>query len=249
MARLSFRDRFFTAPVARAMMSPVGIVLFGAATAVGIVAGAPIVAAVGLGAAVWAGKVALAVPKGQKSERIDPFVLSEPWRGYVQSAQTAKLRFDRTVQGTRPGPIRDRLAGLSDRLDEGIADCWRIASRGDDIDGALKHLNPTEAQLELAEARRQITARGATPALESTVASLEAQLASAQRMQAVSQDTRDRLRLLDARLDELVARSAEVSVGAGDTGGLSDEVDGVVTELEALRLALEETGGSRPATG
>jgi hypothetical protein len=68
-------------------------------------------------------------------------------------------------------------------------------------------------------------------------------------MQAVSQDTRDRLRLLDARLDELVARSAEVSVGAGDTGGLSDEVDGVVTELEALRLALEETGGSRPATG
>jgi hypothetical protein len=161
MARLSFRDRFFTAPVARAMMSPLGIVLFGGATAVGIVAGAPFVAAVGLGAAVWAGRVALAVPKGQKSERVDPFVLSEPWRGYVQSAQTAKLRFDRTVQGTRAGPIRERLAGLSDRLDEGIADCWRIASRGDDIDGALAQVSPTEAQLELAEARRPTPLRPA----------------------------------------------------------------------------------------
>jgi BMFP domain-containing protein YqiC len=249
MARLSFRDRFFTAPVARAMMSPLGIVLFGAATAAGVAAGAPIVAAVGIGAAVWAGRVGLAVPRGQKSERIDPFVLSEPWRGHVQSALTAKLRFDRTVQGTRAGPMHDRLAGLSDRLDEGIAECWRIASRGDDIDAALAHLNPTEAQLELTEARRQIAARGTTPALESTVASLEAQLASAQRMQAVSQDTRDRLRLLDARLDELVARAAEVSVGAGDTIGLSNEIDGLVTELEALRLALEETGGTRPATG
>lgn len=247
MARVSFRDRFFTPPVARAMTSPLGILLFGVATAVGIVAGAPIAAALGLGAVAWAARVAAAIPRGEKSERIDPFVLSEPWRGHVQGAQTAKLRFDRTVAATRAGPMRDRLAGLSDRLQQGVVDCWRIASRGDDIDAALAHLDPATAQRELADARQQIATRGSTPALESTVASLEAQLASAERLRAVSLDARDRLRLLDARLDELVARAAEVSVGAGDTGGLSDEVDGLVTELEALRLALEETGGT--ATG
>jgi len=42
----------------------------------------------------------------------------------------------------------------------------------------------------------------------------------------------------------LVPDSAMLLAGRLDAG----EVDGVVTELEALRLALEETGGSRPAT-
>lgn len=247
MARLSFRDRFFTPPVARAMTSPLGIILFGGGAAIGIAAGLPVVAAIVLGAVLWAGRVAIAVPRGEKSERIDPFVLSEPWRRHVQGAQSAKLRFDRTVADTRPGPMRDRLASLADRLQQGVVDCWRIASRGDDIDAALAHLSPAEARRELDDARQQIAVRGSTPALESTVASLEAQLASAERLRAVSIDAQDRLRLLDARLDELVARAAEVSVGAGDTGGLSDEVDGLVTELEALRLALEETGGT--ATG
>jgi hypothetical protein len=243
MARRSFRDRFFTPPVARAMMSPLGILLFGGAAAVGIVAGLPIIAGLGVGAVAWAGKVFTSVPKDAKTARIDPFVLSEPWRSYVQSAQTAKLRFDRTVDGTRPGPIRDRLGELSGKLDDAINDCWRIASRGDDIDGALSQVNSTQAQLELAEARQQLAQRP-SPSLEATVHSLEAQLASAQRMHTVSNDARDRLRLLDARFDELVARAAEVSVGAADSGGLSDDVDGLATELEALRQALEETEGA-----
>lgn len=229
------------------MMSPLAILLFGGLAAAGIVAGLPVAAAAALGALGWAGRVALAVPRGEKSERIDPFALSEPWRLHVQGAQSAKLRFDRTVAATRAGPMRERLAGLGDRLQHGVADCWRIACRGDDIDAALAHLDPETAKRELAEARRQIAARGSTPALASTVASLEAQLASAERLRAVSVDAQDRLRLLDARMDELVARAAEVSIGVGDTGGLSDEVDGLVTELEALRLALEETGGT--ATG
>jgi len=229
------------------MMSPLAILLFGGLAAAGIVAGLPVAAAAALGALGWAGRVALAVPRGEKSERIDPFALSEPWRLHVQGAQSAKLRFDRTVAATRAGPMRERLAGLGDRLQQGVADCWRIACRGDDIDAALAQLDPETAKRELAEARRQIATRGSTPALASTVASLEAQLASAERLRAVSVDAQDRLRLLDARMDELVARAAEVSIGVGDTGGLSDEVDGLVTELEALRLALEETGGT--ATG
>ena len=54
-------------------------------------------------------------------------------------------------------------------------------------------------------------------------------------------DARDRLRLLDARFDELVARAVEVSVGSGDTNLLGNDVDELVGELEALRIALDET--------
>ncbi len=64
---------------------------------------------------------------------------------------------------------------------------------------------------------------------------------SSDRMRAVSGDARDRLRLLDARLDELVARAVEVSVGSADSGTLSGDVDEIVNDLEALRQALEET--------
>jgi hypothetical protein len=243
MARQSFRNRFFTPPVARAIMSHWSILLFGAVSAVVIVVGAPVAAGLAVGVAAYGGRVLAAVPRGGKREdRIDPFVLSEPWRGYVQGAQSAKLRFDRTVASTRSGPIRDRLTELSSRLDDGIRESWRIASRGDDIDAAIAELSTTQAQAELAQLRSQLR-KDTTPSADtqSTIASLEAQIDSAERMQHVSTSTRDRLRLLDARFDELVARAVEVSVGSGDSGMLGNDVDDLVTELEGLRLAMDDT--------
>ena len=72
---------------------------------------------------------------------------------------------------------------------------------------------------------------------------LDAQLESADRLARVASDARDRLRLLDARLDELVARAIELSVSEDDdaVGTLGTDVDGLVTEMESLRQALEET--------
>ena len=203
--------------------------------------GAPIVAAGALGAAVYGGRVMFSVPRKEKGTRIDPFILSEPWRSYVQGAQSAKLRFDRTVEGTRDGPLRDRLRELSSRLEDGIEESWRIASRGDDIDGALKQLNTKQAEIELAQLQARHRDPDSSSDVESTIASLQAQITSGQRMQRVSQSTRDRLRLLDARFDELVARAVEVSVGSEDSGVLGNDVNDLVTELESLRLALDDT--------
>ena len=63
MSRRSFRDRFFTPPVARAITSPSGILLAGAGASAAILAGLPIAAIAGLGAAAWAARVAVAVPR------------------------------------------------------------------------------------------------------------------------------------------------------------------------------------------
>lgn len=242
MARLSFRDRFFTPRVGRAILSPLSILLLGAAIAIGIIVGLPVVAAVAIGVGVYGIRVGLSIPRNDKSgRRIDPFVLREPWRGYVQSAQSAKLRFDRTVAGTRSGPIKDHLAQLSSRLDDGIEESWRIASRGHDIDGAIAQLSTAQAQTELVQLRAQQQQQGTSPDIESTIESLEAQISSGQRMQRVSTSTRDRLRLLDARFDELVARAVEVSVGSADSGVLGNDVNDLVNELEGLRLAIDDT--------
>jgi len=59
-------------------------------------------------------------------------------------------------------------------------------------------------------------------------------------------DADARLVVLTARLDEAAARAVELSLGAGtdaDLVGLGSEVDEVVDQLEALRLALGEVAG------
>src|SRR5919106_2442022 len=119
MAASSFRDRFFTAQVARAITSPLGILLGGGVAAATIVAGAPLVAALPLGVAVWAGKVALSIPRQRRGERIDPFTLQEPWRRYVQEALQARNRFNEAVARTRAGPLRDHLAEIAARMQTG----------------------------------------------------------------------------------------------------------------------------------
>lgn len=241
MPRFRFRDRFLTPPVARAIMSPLAIVLFGVGAAGAILLGAPLLAAAGVGGLAWGGRVLAAVPRNPTIDRVEPFTLSEPWRSYVVGAQAAKARFDRVVDDMGGGPLRERLAGLADRLDDGIDESWRIAKRGNDISDALARLDTVRTQAELAQLRLSLAGRPPSTAAAKTIQSLEAQLGSAERLRTTEDDARDRLRLLDARFDELVARAVEVSLGTEDSDVLGDDVDGLVGELEALRTALEET--------
>jgi hypothetical protein len=227
------------------MLSPSGILAAGAGLAVGVVVGLPVVVAVGAGAVAWAARVGLAMPKQAARPRIDPSAVSEPWRGFVKAALSAKARFDRAVRSTKAGPLRDRLGMVGERIETGVDECWRIAGQGHDIDAALATLDTTQARRELTELS------GATgDSASRTADALRAQIASQERLARVSADARDRLRLLDARLDELVARAVELSVSAGDLsdlGGLDSDVDGLVTQMEALRQAIEET--NQPPSG
>src|SRR5688572_29297706 len=102
----SFRDRFLTPKVAQAMMSPLGIVLAGAGVAAGIVVGLPLIAAAGVGALAWGGRVLVAVPKDAPSARVPASTLSEPWRSYATQAEESKRRFDRVVASVADGPLR-----------------------------------------------------------------------------------------------------------------------------------------------
>jgi hypothetical protein len=237
--QLSFRDRFFTPRVARALMSPLGILLAGVGTAAGVVVGLPALAAVGVGAAAYAARVALAIPRGEVTDRIDPLALSVPWRDFVQSAVNSKHRFDRAVSRTHRGPLRDHLTTVAARLADGTDECWRIARHGDALDEALTQIDVDAVRRE----RAAMETAAASDHRANTIEALDAQIASAERLARVANDARDRLRLLDARLDELVARAIELSVSEDDRAvdTLGTDVDGLVTEMESLRQALEET--------
>ena len=140
--------------------------------------------------------------------------LSEPWRGYAQSAQDAKRRFDQIVASVADGPLRQRLA------DAVRASTRASTSRGGSPSAVTRSSRAradrhrrTQAELAELEARQP----AATGAQAATIESLRAQLAAAERSSTLAAGSRDRLGLLDARFDELIARAVEVSVGSGDS--------------------------------
>jgi hypothetical protein len=245
---MSLRDRFYTARTAEAILSwrillgiGLGVVAGLAVAAAGGGAALAIGAGVAVGALGYVITVARAMPATRASKvRMDPFTLSEPWRQLVQGAQRAGTRLRATVDAAPAGPLRARLVSIAEQLQVALQESWEIAQRGDAIDDQVRALDPTA----LRSKRESLRARaGDAPSseLEAAVASVESQLATADRLKVLSAQTADRLRLTQARMDELVARAAEVSVGASDTDAYAHAVDDLVIELEALRLAVEET--------
>jgi chromosome segregation ATPase len=165
----------------------------------------------------------------QRSIAIDSFTLSEPWRRYVSAAQSAQRRYTEIVATTAQGPLRSNMESITRNVQRGVEECWLIAKRGDELDRALNRLDSTSLQ-----------ARLDTSTDEATRASLQAQLDAAQRIRTTRDDTDRQLRLLNTRLGELLAQAAEVSVGTDTTSDLGSAVDDVVTQLESLRLAVED---------
>jgi hypothetical protein len=170
----------------------------------------------------------------RRRERIDPFTVHEPWRRFVQEALQARSRFAATVDRTPKGPLHDRLRAIADRIETGVDETWQIAKRG-------HHLVAARRQIDVADLDRRL----ADPDVEDAVArSLRSQREAVARMDAMIERTESELRVLDARLDEAVARAIELTARAGAdasvVAGLGRDVDDLVTEMEALRLALDE---------
>lgn len=240
---MSLKDRLLTRPVAEAMMSPSGILLAGAGAAIGVAAGGGVVVAAALGVAAWAGRVAAGVPRGPVRPRIDQTAVEGQWRAFVDDALAAQRRFEAVVERTTEGPLRDRLADMSDRIDAFVRQSYEVARSGQALSEARSDIDVDQIVADL----HRVTG-GQTPKEGSTkaqaAASLEAQLASARRLSGTIDSTRDRLMLLDARLDEAVTRAIELSVASTDPvalGVVVNDIDGLVDELEAVRQALAVT--------
>jgi hypothetical protein len=229
---MSFRDRFLTRRTAEAITAPSSIMLGGAGAAAAILAGAPAAVAAGAGAAVYAGWVALRMPRAKRrtATDIDPRRLGEPWRWYVKEALDARARYERSLAGADAGPLRERLREIGARVDDAVEECWRIANRGQQLARRLRGLAdapPSETNERLA-------------------AALHGQIATYRRISGAVGEARDRLQVLEARLDETVARAVELGLRVDDPvelGGLGADVDALVVELEALRRGLDETAG------
>jgi len=234
-----------------AVVAPSAIVLAGAGAALAILGGLPLLAIAGVGAVAYLARVASLLPRRKRGERIDPMTIADPWRSFAREALDAQRRYRKAVAATESGPMRDRLVEIGERIDAGVSECWRVARRGDALVDAIGNLDAPSAYRELERAK---AAAKDSPgdAREATVKALQAQVDSADRLTEVARDAQDKLRLLNARLDEAVARAVELSITAadvGELGGLGGDVEDVVSEMETLRQSLEEVGGTARAAG
>ena len=112
---------------------------------------------------------------------IDPFTVGEPWRRFVQDALKARSRFGEVVAAARPGPLRDRLTEIGRALDDGVATTWATARQGQVVRDARRRIDTNEVNRRLATFRA-----GDGPDTERAIASLEAQLAAAARLDAAT---------------------------------------------------------------
>ena len=229
---MGFRDRFYTPKTAKAILG--WPILLGIGVAVGsILLGLNPLLGIGAGALAYGLGVLKAMPR-DKQTRMDPFTVQEPWRQFVQGAQQSAVKLHETIDAATDGPVKDRIQGVQEKLEHGMDETWQIACRGHEIDQAVRRLDPTAPRSKLETLQSQEDSSEA-------IASVEAQLESVNRLKEQSTRTANRLRLTQHRLDELVARATEVSIGAGDTDAYEHDVDDLVVELEGLRLAIEET--------
>lgn len=235
---MTLRDRFYTERTAAALLSW-RLPAAAAVAIVAVVVGAHWGLAVLIGLVAYAGLVYLAMPRPTRSVAIDPFTVSEPWRQFVAAAQRSGRVLNETVDKTADGPLKQRLAEIVGRLDTGLAEVWSIANRGDQIDDAIRRLDPTALRSKLQTLEREAERDGSGDVAKAA-SSVKAQLGSAERLKAQSADTAGRLRLTQTRLDELAARATEVSVGASDSEVFASDVDDLIVEIESLRLAVDE---------
>jgi hypothetical protein len=174
--------------------------------------------------------------RGSKA-RIDAFAVGEPWRQHIAAAQSAQRRFAGLVATMSEGPLRTRMAEIGRQIERSVDECWQIAKRGDQLDDTIRQLDGASLQSSLDRTTD-----------EGRRASLRSQLDSVDRVRSARNQTDERLRSLRTRLGELVSQAAEVSTGVDHTTELGTAVDDVVTQLQALNLAVDEvnnTGRSR----
>jgi hypothetical protein len=235
------RERLLTRAGAEALTHPAAILAAGVAAAGLVVVGAPVVAVVGGAVAGWGAVAASRLPPSRRHATPSLTGLQEPWRRYLVEAVAAGQRFEGAVDEVAPGPLRERLETIGDRVRDGVAEVDRIARHGSRLDRAIRELDEPD------DIRRRLAAASGDPRTAPGVAeALTSQLSSTERIVRLAVDTRQRLQVLDAQLDEAVARVVELSLRQGEpaeAGVLGADVDGLVSEMEALRVALDETGG------
>ena len=169
------------------------------------------------------------------------------WRPAVETALAHRHRFRELRDLMEPGPTRDRVDELGERVDAGVLAVWDLVQRGVVAERVLQTIDPDAAARELKDARRQLADAGRagddTADLTRRLEALSARHRAAQRVWNEVDDLGDRLVAIDDRIGAVVANVAALAAGSVYTDDLDrvvGDLDAAVDSLAATRAALDE---------
>lgn len=237
----------------RAAASPSAVVLAGAGVVVGEVAHLGLLVAVLLGAAGYGGRVAWAAAhrrlllkrgSANRSSRVDPWSVPEPWRGYSVRAIEAKKAFLQLSKDCPPGPVADYLAANKVRVESAVQGQWALARSGAALSVPSGRLSKVAAELvstqdELARA----TGADHGP-LEVKEAALASQLRSLRDAESVGTEISSHLAGMVAQLEGVIASAARLVANAEAS---APDLADLSSQLSSLNSALNEAKRIMPA--
>ena len=100
----------------------------------------------------------------------------------IDAFESAGRKLSDTVKSTEPGPLKEHLKSIAAQLNHGLDEAWQIAKRGDEIDDAVRTLDPTALRSKLATAQERAS-EPPSPDEAAAITSIESQLASITRLQ------------------------------------------------------------------
>lgn len=182
---------------------------------------------------------------------LDLTSLEPGWRAAVEETIASRARLEALVATCAPGPLRDRLAHITDRVDAGVQAAAEIAFRAQAASRTVASLDLDTVTAKLKDARRRLDAlpqdAPGRPTAEFEVQALADQHAALSSLANDVDGAQERLRLLDLRLDAAVARAAQLVLrpdALDAIGGIEADLDGVVGELNALRAGFDDLGAA-----
>lgn len=236
--------------LAWSMTSPSTILVAGGAVAAGILLGLPALAIGLTGAGAYVVKVATSTFTGKDvtdllNPRIDMSELRSPYVDWVERGIASRDAFRRALSRLAPGPLRDRLAGTAEEMDEVLDGLARVARRAQGIEDYLSQpvVANIDHTLDAARARLAETGdRELLPERERTVKSLEEQERVARRLRGVSDKAMSRMESTITSIDQLVAQLMEIQLAAEDAEATetAPSVDDLIDGLHAVREAVAE---------
>jgi len=185
-------------------------------------------------------------PSPAAAPATDPLGGFEPqWRVAVGEALDSRDRLYALVAQVPEGPLRDRLSSMTARADVAVQTAWDIASRAQGAARLVATLDRDGVEDRLKQTRRRlgglVVGDPEAARLETEAALLTDQYAALNQLANTVEDANEQLRLLDLRLDAVVAKAAQLVMrpdSMGELAAVEGQLDSAVGELNALGAGL-----------
>jgi hypothetical protein len=163
---------------------------------------------------------------------VDPALVGDRFAGPLRDALAHRTQFRELVARAEGEAMRARFDALATKLDDGVLAMWDTAQRATQVERTVATMDVDRITAEYKESVRGGVDEGLARARAE-------RFRAAQQLLNALDSTDERLRLLDARLGAAVTNAATILL-VGDSGAVTEELDGVLDELVALRWAVDE---------